>query len=142
MNKIFLVNIFSCLLLFLLMSCQDNDVAGKLRGKWQLKTVEQSGEIIQMDTVWYNFQTESLFMYQIYWADKDSFLYCEGFALWPEEYTMELELISHNPKIPTLEFLTHTDWDSNKRTFVIESITGKHLKLRSNDKSYSFTKFE
>lgn len=135
------MNIFSCLLLLILSSCQDSSVNGKLLGKWQLKTVEQSGDITRVDTVWYNFQTESLFMYQIYWADKDTFMHWYGFKVQPEEYIMDLEL-AKNPEIPTSEFLPYTDWETDKRTFIIENISGKHLKLRSDEKIYSFTKFE
>lgn len=134
------MSILGCLLLILI-SCQDNSVNGKLLGKWQLKTVEQSGDITRVDTVWYNFQTESLFMYQIYWADKDTFMHWYGFKVQPEEYIMNLEL-ANNPEIPTSEFLPYTDWETDKRTFIIENISGKHLKLRSDEKIYSFTKFE
>ncbi|MDR2920507.1 MAG: lipocalin-like domain-containing protein [Tannerella sp.] len=123
------------------MSCQGNDLTDKLRGKWQLKTIEQAGDIIQVDTVWYNFQTESLFMYQIYWADKDSFMYRYGYRVQTDDI-MELELDDNNKEVPLTRFLPYTDWESATRTFIVENITGKHLKIRSDNKSYSFTKFE
>lgn len=131
-----------CLLSLLLMviGCQSDDVNSKLQGKWQLKTIEQSGEIIEVDTVWYNFQSESLFMYQVYVAQKDSVLYRYGYATYPEESVLDLELESYAG--PVDAFLPYTDWAESKRTFRIDKLSGKKLVLQDEGKIYSFKKFE
>lgn len=134
-----ILSVLSVLLLFLT-SCQD-DLTDKLQGKWQLKTVEQSGVITEVDTVWYNFQSESLFMYQIYDTEKDSFLHWYGFRVQQDEHTMELEL-GYNPEVPVSDFLLFTDWESKIRVFEIRKVDRKHLTLYSGEKTYLFTKFE
>jgi hypothetical protein len=109
-----------------------------LKGKWQLKTVEQAGAISTVDTVWYNFQSESLFMYQIYYAEKDSFVHQYGFKTQPEARTLQLELIS-NPH-PLKTFLPATDWEEGIRTFTIKKNTGNRLVLAGDGKDYVFIK--
>ena len=52
------------LIAWLCVACR-HEISDRLMGKWQLQTVEAQGSIAQVDTVWYNFQSESLFMYQI-----------------------------------------------------------------------------
>ena len=48
----------------ILMAACSNDTEHKLEGKWQLQQVEANGDVIQADTVFYNFQN-ILFMYQL-----------------------------------------------------------------------------
>ena len=40
----------------ILMAACSNDTEHKLEGKWQLQQVEANGDVIQADTVFYNFQ--------------------------------------------------------------------------------------
>ena len=58
----------------IILAACSNDTEHKLEGKWQLQQVEANGEVIQADTVFYNFQN-ILFMYQVYLADADSVTY-------------------------------------------------------------------
>ena len=99
--------------------------------------MEANGEVIQADTVFYNFQN-ILFMYQIYQPDSNSVLYRYGYNTVNEnKLTLELE---HNPN--TLDkFLPYTDWSSKTRVFTIEKLSGKQLILDSEGKRYIFRKF-
>ena len=121
----------------ILMAACNNDTEHKLEGKWQLQQVEANGEMIQADTVFYNFQN-ILFMYQIYQPDSNSVLYRYGYNTVDEnKLTLELE---HNPN--TLDkFLPDTDWSSKTRVFTIEKLSGKQLILDSEGKRYIFRKF-
>ena len=58
-----------CVILFV--SCS-KDTESKLFGKWQLQKVETSGDVQNVDTVYFNFE-HSLFMYQVYVTEIDSF---------------------------------------------------------------------
>ncbi|MDR3193798.1 MAG: lipocalin-like domain-containing protein [Tannerella sp.] len=111
----------------------------QLQGKWQLKTVERAGYVSKVDTVWYNFQSESLFMYQIYRADRDTFMHLYGFKTRPEENGIQLELISYPS--PVEAFLPFTDWKERIRTFTVEKINGKRLVLHGDDATYEFVQF-
>jgi hypothetical protein len=119
--------------------CRKEETGNMLKGKWQLKTVEEAGAVSTVDTVWYNFQSESLFMYQIYFAEKDSFAHQYGFKTQPEAHTLQLELIS-NPH-PLKAFLSATDWKEGIRTFTIKKITGNRLVLSGDGKEYVFIRF-
>lgn len=121
----------------ILMAACNNDTEHKLEGKWQLQQVGANGEVIQADTVFYNFQN-ILFMYQIYQPDSNSVLYRYGYNTVDEnKLTLELE---HNPN--TLDkFLPYTDWNSKTRVFTIEKLSGKQLILDSEGKRYIFRKF-
>lgn len=138
--KRFFLTIFWCCFLLLMVGCK-KDLTDKLQGKWQLKSVEQMGVTVDVDTVWYNFQSESLFMYQIYWAEKDTFMYRYGFRVQQDDGHMMLEL-AYNPSVSVAEFLPYTDWDTGTRIFTVEKVDRKHLILSENDQVYSFTKFE
>ena len=58
-----------CVILFV--SCS-KDTESKLFGKWQLQKVEANGDVQNVDTVYFNFE-HSLFMYQVYVTEIDSF---------------------------------------------------------------------
>ena len=109
-----------------------------LDGKWQLETVEADGEIQVVDTVWYNFQT-SLFQYQIYDRASDTYQVCYGYKVMNDEHSLDLELTFDYEGVR--DFLPLTDWDSAKRHFEIESLTGKELRLSGDGKRYHFSKF-
>jgi hypothetical protein len=125
-------------MLVALTGCQ-KELIRQLQGKWQLKTVEEAGQVSNVDTVWYNFQSEALFMYQIYHVEKDSFSHMYGYKSHPEENTIHLELISY-PR-PVAEFLPLTDWESRSRTFTVKKINSKRLVLYSDNKTYEFVQF-
>lgn len=120
-----------------LIACGDS-LERQLEGKWQLKTVEQNGQIETVDTVWYNFQN-SLFEYQVYVPAIDSVRNMYGYKTLVDDQHLELELVSYF--ITIKDFLPLTDWSSPKRTFQIEESTGSRLTLSSEGKTYTFKKY-
>ena len=120
-----------------LIACGDS-LERHLEGKWQLKTVEQNGQVETVDTVWYNFQN-SLFEYQVYVPAIDSVRNMYGYKTLADDRHLELELVSHF--ITIKDFLPLTDWSSYKRTFQIEESTGSRLILSSEGKTYTFKKY-
>jgi hypothetical protein len=117
----------------LFLSCTDMGHS-PLKGKWQLKTVERDGIITSVDTVWYNFQSESLFSLQIYLVQQNK--YIQPFGYRREQGNMlEVELISPDD-------LKYTDWTDVKRTFTVKKCKGDELILASEDNSiYKFDRF-
>lgn len=122
----------------IILAACSNDTEHKLEGKWQLQQVEANGEVIQADTVFYNFQN-ILFMYQVYLADTDSVTYQYGFNTLKDETSLVLEL-ADDPH-SNIKFLSRTDWNSATREFTIEKLSGKQLILNSEGKRYIFRKF-
>ena len=120
-----------------LIACGDS-LERQLEGKWQLKTVEQNGQIETVDTVWYNFQN-SLFEYQVYVPAIDSVRNMYGYKTLVDDQHLELELVSYF--ITIKDFLPLTEWSSSKRTFQIEESTGSRLTLSSEGKTYTFKKY-
>ena len=96
-----------------LIACGDS-LERQLEGKWQLKTVEQNGQIETVDTVWYNFQN-SLFEYQVYVPAIDSVRNMYGYKTLVDDQHLELELVSYF--ITIKDFLPITDWSALKRIF-------------------------
>lgn len=122
----------------IIMAACNDDIEHKLEGKWQLQQVEADGEVIQADTVYYNFQN-ILFMYQVFIPDSNKFVSQHGFNTLEEGNKITLEL-AHDPR-PITNFLPFTDWKSERRTFTIEESNRKHLILNSEGKRYTFRKF-
>ena len=120
-----------------LIACGDS-LERQLEGKWQLKTVEQNGQIETVDTVWYNFQN-SLFEYQVYVPAIDSVRNMYGYKTLVDDQHLELELVSYF--ITIKDFLPITDWSAPRRTFQIEESTGSRLTLSSEGKTYIFKKY-
>ena len=120
-----------------LIACGDS-LERQLEGKWQLKTVEQNGQIETVDTVWYNFQN-SLFEYQVYVPAIDSVRNMYGYKTLVDDQHLELELVSYF--ITIKDFLPLTDWSSPKRTLQIEESSGSRLTLSSEGKTYTFKKY-
>ena len=120
-----------------LIACGDS-LERQLEGKWQLKTVEQNGQIETVDTVWYNFQN-SLFEYQVYVPAIDSVRNMYGYKTLVGDQHLELELVSYF--ITIKDFLPITDWSAPKRIFQIEESTGSRLTLSSEGKTYIFKKY-
>jgi hypothetical protein len=131
----YVLTFFFCLFLA---GCE-KEVSDQLKGKWQLKTIEEAGHQTPVDTVWYNFQSESLFMYQIYHPKVDTFSWLYGYKTQPESNTIHLELT--NWTISKEDFLPFTDWKEPARTFTVEKINRKQLILKGDDKTYSFDRF-
>lgn len=124
-----------CVILFV--SCS-KDTESKLFGKWQLQKVEASGNVQNVDTVYFNFE-HSLFMYQVYVAKTNSFRHQYGYNALEGEKTLLLEL--ENDPGPVSKFLPYTDWNSAKQTYTIDKLNTKQLILSCEGKTYTFRKF-
>ena len=136
---IFQFKIWLFLLCLFLAGC-DKEVSDQLKGKWQLKTIEEAGQLMPIDTVWYNFQSESLFMYQIYHPKVDTFSWIYGYKTQPENNILHLELIN-NLAIPKENILYFTDWKELTRTFTVDQINRNHLILTDDNKTYTFNRY-
>jgi hypothetical protein len=103
-------------------------------GKWQLKTVEKEGVIIPVDTVWYNFQSISLFALQVYDPQKETYYAYEGVRT-QEEDVVSIRMIAE-------WVVDNSDWILPSRSFTIEKVNKKQLRLLSEEGyRYSFIKF-
>ena len=112
----------------------DNVTFSPLVGKWQLKTVEKNGEITLVDTVWYNFQSISLFSLQIYEPQEDNYLSFEGVR------TQKDKVISITLFLESS--CDHSDWNSTNRSFSIVNMNRQRLLLQGEEGYfYSFIKF-
>ncbi|MDR1918419.1 MAG: lipocalin-like domain-containing protein [Tannerellaceae bacterium] len=126
------------ILAFLVLAACSDGISDRLEGKWQLQQVETNGRTEKTDTMFYNFQT-SLFMYQIYHPEVDTFSHCYGFKVMETKNQLMLELTGY--AVSLNKFLPQTDWLSSKRRFVVEQLTEKRLVLSADDKRYTFRKF-
>ena len=127
----FCFGLFIAFLLF--MSCE-NVTFSPLVGKWQLKSVEKNGELVTVDTVWYNFQSISIFSLQIYSP------HYEVYTMYVGMRTQHENVVSIDLDDPTVVY--HTDWNCDKRSFTIEKSNRKRLLLRSEEGYlYSFIRF-
>lgn len=124
-------------LLALAVACHD-DTEHRLEGKWQLQRMEYGGEVVQADTVFYNFQNR-LFMYQIYQPSKDTVIYRHGFNTLENDTQLTIELTTNPYGLGS--FMPYTDWQSKIRVFTIETLNGKQLILDGDGKKYVFRKF-
>ena len=112
----------------------------EFEGKWQLTEVESAGVVTSVDTVWYNFQTSllSLFQYQIYDRATDQYLAVHGYHTY-EDGILSLDLFQSTEA--ERDFLMRTDWDSAQRSFSVDEISRKKLILSDDGKRYIFRKF-
>ncbi|MDR3252641.1 MAG: lipocalin-like domain-containing protein [Tannerella sp.] len=128
-----------------LASCGDR-MPSQLEGKWQLKTVERNGAVETVDTVWYNFQSQSIFGIQIYNPQKDTYLLLYGFkSQTDKQLSIEMLNMAH-----TDLYDWPVDWANVKpespngpqRSFTIVNLSAKRLLLSSEEGyNYSFIKF-
>jgi hypothetical protein len=99
-----------------------------------LKTVEKNGVNTIVDTVWYNFQSISLFSIQVYQSQTNNYVELWGFRT-ETDGKLNMEIRPED----TFEL---TDWTERTRTFAIDKCKGKTLILRSEEGYvYSFNKF-
>lgn len=118
-------------------ACHD-DTEHMIEGKWQLQQMEAGGNVVQADTVFYNFQNR-LFMYQIYQPSKDTVIHRHGFNTLEDDTRLTIELVPNPYGLGS--FMPYTDWPSKTRVFTIEKLNGKQLILESEGKRYIFRKF-
>jgi hypothetical protein len=121
------------LLLTLLAAC-DKVTTPDLVGKWQLKTVEKNGTETAVDTVWYNFQSESVFMLQVYAPRQDTYVQLYGLKR-QKDGILSIKLEDGG-------YAIHSDWQQSERSFTIDRLNRKKLTLRSEEGyRYSFIRF-
>ena len=119
---------------FMLVIACDDIPNSSLMGKWQLKTVEKNGTEISVDTVWYNFQSESVFSVQVYVPQRDAFYVLLGLRTQTDN-VLSIRLESES-------YLDYSDWNSINRSFTIDKVNRKKLVLLSEEGyKYSFIKF-
>ena len=126
----------SCIffILLLLMIACENVTFSPLVGKWQLKTVEKNGKMESVDTVWYNFQSKSIFSIQIYAPLQDRFREYVGLRT-QEEKVMSI-------KLNDIAVINYSDWNSENRSFTIVNMDRRRLLLKSEEGYlYSFNKY-
>jgi len=133
-NSFFMKHIFLLLIgCVAFISCDDVSFSD-LPGKWQLKTVEKEGHITEVDTVWYNFQSESAFGLQVYMPENKSYKILYGMRT-QQNNVISIELLYDN-------YAGITDWTSRQRSFTVDKVGCKQLILRSEDDAvYSFIRF-
>lgn len=135
MNKIATCVVAGMICLFA--SCS-KDTDDKLEGKWQLTNITSGNVTEPVDTVFYNFQN-TLFMYQIYDKATDEYSQAYGYKTLQENDHLLLEL---SYSADTLEiFLPRTGWESAKKDFFIDKVSGKELILSNDGKQYTLRKF-
>jgi hypothetical protein len=122
------------LLVFVLFMACDDVTTSDLVGKWQLKTVEKNGVEMAVDTVWYNFQSESVFMLQVYVPQRDTCLSLYGMR---RQLGNVLSI-----RLEFDEYIEYSDWSGRSRSFTIDQLNKKRLTLCSEEGyHYSFIKF-
>lgn len=122
------------IIVFLFFIACVNEPFSPLVGKWQLKSVEKNGVMAAVDTVWYNFQSQSIFSFQIYEKQNDRYLYFIGMRT-QEDKVVSIEILNEL-------IVNNSDWDSIRRSFTIDNVNRKRLILRSEEGYlYSFIKF-
>lgn len=124
--------------IMLLMAACHDDTAHMIEGKWQLQQMETGGEVVEADTVFYNFQNR-LFMYQIYQPSKDTVIYRHGYNTLEDDTRLTIELIPDPYGLGS--FMPYTDWTSKTRVFTVEKLSGKQLILDGDGRRYTFRKF-
>ena len=130
-----------CLILFsfLLFVACDNVTFSPIVGKWQLKTIEKNGDITPVDTVWYNFQSISLFSIQIYVSQQDTFIQFFGVRI-EEEKELSIRMFCNTEEF--IEMISLSDWTNRNRSFTIVHLNRRRLLLQSEEGHvYSFNKF-
>jgi hypothetical protein len=121
-------------LMFLAAASCDRVTTPELVGKWQLKTVGKNGVETVVDTVWYNFQSESVFLLQVYVPQEDAYMQLPGLKKQNDGVlTIRLEFD---------DYMEYTDWPGRERSFTIGQLSREKLELRSEEGyHYSFIKF-
>ena len=125
-----------CLIFFAYIFCLscDDIATSELVGKWQLNTVEKNGEKTLVDTVWYNFQSESVFSIQVYVPQQDTVFVLLGMRT-QQDNVVSIILESES-------YIEYSDWSSVNRSFTVDKVDNKKMILSSEEGYiYSFTKF-
>ena len=129
-------NILIVISILLFFACS-KDEQSKLSGKWQIQQIEMNGNVVPVDTIYFNFES-SIFQYQIYSPSSNSYKSWVGYNSVNDGNQLLLELNDQNN---IKQFLHLTDWSEGKRLYTIEKLTNKRLTLSSENRTYTFRKF-
>jgi len=132
---------YNCLILFifLLFVACNNVTFSPLVGKWQLKTVEKNGNLTPVDSVWYNFQSISLFSIQIYVSQQDTIMHFFGVRV-EESKELSIRMFCNDEEF--MDMISLSDWTNKNRSFSIIHLNRRRLLLQSEEGYlYSFIKF-
>ncbi len=129
-------NILIVISILLFFACS-KDEQSKLSGKWQIQQIEMNGNVVPVDTIYFNFES-SLFQYQIYSPSSNSYKSWVGYNSVNDGNQLLLELNDQNN---IKQFLHLTDWSEGKRLYTIEKLTNNRLILSSENRTYTFRKF-
>lgn len=125
-----------CLLAFC--GCS-NDIDDQMDGYWQLKTINEGGQVSQIDTVFYAFQRKALFSYTLTTqSDPNETIVTYGYIEYPSEKELLITIDQHNAFD---DFLIYAGWNSYEEKFTIESVNKKNLVLKNGNKTYFFKRF-
>ena len=123
-------------LLCSVVACSDDD--HKLEGKWQMRQIEADGQVMPIDTIYYNFQN-SLFMYQIANGVGGSYT---AYGYKTVESNDKLVLEIDEKKIGDINsFFSRSHWTENPRIFSILKLSSKEMILQYDGMKYTFRKF-
>lgn len=127
-------------------SCSE-DIDSKINGQWQLKSIEEKGEIFPVDTVFYNFQRGTIFSFTILIPNSSiESITSSGYIYFPSEdqLLISMDTTRHENgvyKNINGDFLKHSGWSDYFNYFEITDINNKHMTLSDNKKTYFFKKY-
>ncbi len=148
MKSILKKGIIGCALALLLglASCMNDDGTG-WTGKWQLREYEYAdGSVQQVDSIFYGFQKGTFLAlcmntsgqyetYYGYYGTEDDEI---TIVLWPDT-TQES---GHQSLVNSSSYKKFFDWgDSGERTFEVEELTNKKMRLSHDSVTYVFRKY-
>jgi hypothetical protein len=132
-------SVFLSIALFcLLLSCSDGDLP-KVNGMWQLKTIEEAGNLQTVDTVYYSFQAQQLFAFTQLNARFMQFeptLVVYGYVEFPAENQLYIHMDEAGG-----QYFPILPWHSESVTYTIRKLTSKEMILEQEAKIYRFIKF-
>lgn len=114
-----------------LSACDDYRKIDEFTGKWQLQEIRSSEGVSRVDTIFYNFQSMSLFNYQIMRSTGKPYTSANGYRK-VEGNRLLLELEGANKAI---------DWPDGKKEYIVNKINRKEMILMSDDETYYFNKY-
>lgn len=130
--KQLLFAIFISFLFFV--ACSDGDNPA-INGMWQLKTiVDGSDHAVQVDTIFYAFQRQSIFSYTVLQQENASIIY--GFIDFPDND--HLHILLDKSYYSQASFVL---WKDTGTVYDIIRLDAKHLTLSQNRIYYYFNKY-
>lgn len=106
-------------------------------GKWQLREYQYpDGRTAKVDSVFYGFQKGSFLTY--YMGENGSYRSMYGYY---EEGDSEITINLWGPNVNDPTYKKWFDWEDGIRTFKVEELTSKKIRLNYNDTIYVFRNY-